>query len=426
MRNLRRRLRRATGLGAVALLALPLAAQAADYRVLFSENVNSGVGGLRPTLNLRAVLDNGSGGPPVPTGVLRFTVDSRHLSSAAWTYLYAAPAGTQLGTVTNDLSGAVASPLRVITHGKDTTGEYVRAGVDVPHSVAAIIGDDSMPVIIRRSASDAHYTYQLDIRSVVGKLAAKGAYSTLQGVTLALRSSIVYGGRGHGITLNPTATTAMTNYVTGRPCGQPACVTLRPSSSSGSATLHLPKTVSLAAPVAATYGYRYSIGGTGRYGDVVTLQSLSNTGMPARGTALVRPDGTFIIRATLRSLFSDDGDLALPAAGRYAVASVEGGNATVYGIAAQDTHVRLAQPRFTLKRKTGGKLLHFAVRIPGADSHVRVMIKLGSATIAKGYANVHGSFFKTIRKPEARGNLRVVAWVPGADSAISDPTPLSH
>ena len=111
---------------------------------------------------------------------------------------------------------------------------------------------------------------------------------------------------------------------------------------------------------------------------------------------MVRPDGTFVIRATLRSFFSDDGDLELAARGRYAVASVEGGNATVYGIAGQDTHVALAQPRFVLRRKSGGHLLHFSIRIPGADEHVRVAIKLGGTTLASGYSTRSGTFSKTI------------------------------
>ena len=194
-----------------------------------------------------------------------------------------------------------------------------------------------------------------------------------------------------------------------------------------SATVHLPKTVTIAAPSAATYGYRYSIGGTGRSGDAVSLESLGSFGlMPARSATMVRPDGTFIIRATLRSFFSDDGDLTLAARGRYAVASVEGGNATVYGIAGQDTHVVLSQPKFVLQRKTGGKLLHFSVRIPGADDHVRVAIKIGSKTLATGYSTKSGTFSKTILKPAERGNLRVVASVPGADTAISNATPLSR
>ena len=423
--TLTKRIRRAGGIGAVALLALPLAAQAADYRAQLSESFNSGLAAARPAITLRAVFDNGGGGAPVPTGVLRFNVDTRHLTASAWNSMVAASGGTQLGTVTTDLTGT--SPLRVLSSGKDSGGSYVRAGIDVPSATAAIIGDDSLVMVIRRTPSGAHLTFTLDLHSAVGKLAAKGADSTLQEITLALRSSIVFGGKSHGITYNPASTTSLTNSVTGRACAQPSCVTTRSTTSTAAATVHLPKTVTLSAPVAATYGYRYSIGGTGRSGDTVSLESLATAdSLPARGTTMVKPDGTFVIRATLRSLFSDDGDLAMSAGGRYAVASVEGGNATVYGIAGQDTRVSLAQPHFVLQRKTGGKLLHFSVRIPGADAHVRVAIKLGSKTLATGYATASGVFSKTILKPSERGNLRVVASVPGAETAISNPTPLSR
>ena len=62
----------------------------------------------------------------------------------------------------------------------------------------------------------------------------------------------------------------------------------------------------------------------------------------------------------------------------------------------------LAQPQFVLRRKAGGKL-HFAVRVPGADKHVRVAIKLGNETLAKGFVNERGRFFKTIVKPSRHG-----------------------
>jgi hypothetical protein len=427
MHSLQRRLRRATGLGVVAVLALPLAAQAADYRVQLSESFNSGLAAAHPTVALRADLDNADGGGLVPTGLIRFNVDTRHLSSSAWNRLMAAPSGTQLGTITSDFTGTGASALRVLGHGTDATGPFVRAGVDVPGATAVIIGSDNLTVIIRRTPSRAHVTYQLDWHAAAGRLGLKGVNSALHSVTLALRGVIVYSGAGHVITQNPAAQTVMTNSVIARACAQPDCSALRPAAVSGSSTVHLPKSVTLAAPVSALYGYRYSIGGTGRPGDAVSLESFATNGLvPARGTTMVKPDGTFVIRATLRSVFTDDGDLALAAGGRYAVASVEGGNATVYGIAGQDTHVALAQPRFVLQRKTGGKLLHFSVRIPGADQHVRVAIKLGSKTIATGYSTKSGTFSKTIVKPAARGNLRVVASVPGADTAISNATPLSR
>jgi hypothetical protein len=423
MHTLQRRLRRATGLGVIAMLAVPLAAQAADNRALLSESFNSGLAAARPSIALSAVIDNGSGGAPVATGVLRFNVDTRHLTSSAWASMLAATPGTQLGTVTNNLTGT--SSMRVLSHGTDATGAYIRAGVDVPGSTASIIGDDNLVFVIRRTPSHAHLTYVLDLRPAIGKLVAKGANATLQSLTFALRSSIVYSGKSHGITLNPTSVTAMTNSVTIRACADAPCTVLVATSSTGSATVHLPKTVTLAAPVNALYGYRLSIGGTGRSGDVVNLQSLANTSVPARGSTMVRPDGTFVIRATLRSIFSDDGDPIMPARGRYAVASVEGGNAIVYGIAAQDTKVVLSQPRFVLQRKAGSKL-HFSVRIPGGDSHVRIAIKLGSETLATGYSSASGTFAKTIVKPHTTGNLRVVASVPGADTAVSKATPLSR
>jgi hypothetical protein len=400
-KTLNQRLRRATGLGAVAMLALPLAAQAADYRAQLSESFNSGLPAARPSITLRAVIDNGAGGAPAATGIVRFNVDTRHLTSSAWASMLAAPPGTQLGTFSSELTGT--SSVRVLNRGKDTAGSYVRAGIDVAGTTASIIGDDNLILVVRRTPSGAHLTFTLDARTAVGRLAARAANATLQNVAFALRSSIHYSGKSHGITLNPVSQTVMTNSVNARMC------------------------LDLAAPVSATYGYRYSIGGTGRSGDAVSLESLGAFGLiPARGATMVRPDGTFVIRATLRSFFSDDGDLTLAARGRYAVASVEGGNATVYGIAGQDTHVALAQPRFILQRKTGGKLLHFSVRIPGADDHVRVAIKIGAKTLATGYSTKAGTFSKTILKPAERGNLRVVASVPGADTAISNATPLSR
>jgi hypothetical protein len=423
MHTLRRRLRRASGLGAIAMLAAPLAAQAADNRVQLAESLNSGLASARPSITLTASIDNGSGGAPGATGILRFNVDARHLTSSAWGSTLAATPGTQLGTVTNDLTGT--SSLRVLSHGTDATGPYVRAGVDVPGSTASIIGDDNLVFVIRRTPSKAHLTYVLDLRPAIGRLVARGANATLTSLTLALRSSIVYGGKSHGVTLNPASVTAITNSVTARACADSACTTLAATTSTGSATVHLPKAVTLAAPVNALYGYRLSIGGTGRPGDVVNLQSLANPGLPARGSTMVRPDGTFVIRATLRSIFSDDGDPIMPARGRYVVASVEGRNATVYGIAAQDTHVVLSQPRFVLQRKAGSKL-HFSIRVPGGDSHVRIAIKLGSETLATGYSSSSGTFAKTIVKPHATGNLRVVASVPGADTSVSKATPLSR
>lgn len=420
-----RALRRATGICAAALLVLPAAAQAADYRGQLSESISSGAPGVSPSLTLRAVIDNGTGGTPVTTSSLRFTIDAHHFAPSAWTSLTAATAGTQLGTMTSDISGPQAQPLRVLGQGRDATGQYVRAGLTVPRSTAVVIGSDTIPMIIRRAPNGA-ITFTLDTHVAVGKYAATSIAATLTDVSLSLRNGISFGGKGYRLTLNPAKNTALTNTVRIQACGQPSCVTLSTAASADSATVHLPKIVSVTAPQSAMYGYRYSIGGTARAGDQVALQGLSKDGLvEARGKADVRLDGAFLIRTTLRSAFSDDGDLLLPARGRYAVASTEGGNATVYGIATEDTRVTLAQPRLVLQRKPGNKL-HFAIRVPGGDEHVRVAIKLGSKTLAQGYATQTGRFFKTIVKPSQTGNLRAVVSVPGADTAFSAPTILSQ
>ena len=424
-----KRIGRLAGACAVAALAVPAAGQAAtvDYRAQLSESIGNGSPGVSPSLTLNATIDNGTGGAPqISTGVLRFAVDGDHFAPGAWAALQAATPGTQLGTLTSELTGETAQPVRVLSHGRDATGRYVRAGVSVPRSVAVAIGADTIPMFIRQTAGGAAITFALDAHTAVGRLAASRAPAALEDVTLALRSGIVFGGKGYAITSNPARPMALTNSLTAQACVQAACLTLRPATAASTAQVHLPKIVTLAAPKEAQYGYRYSLIGNARPGDQVTLQGLSDDGLiQARGSAAVRPDGTFLIRATLRSAFSDDGDLLLPARGRYGVASTEGGNATVYGLAAEDTRVTLTSPRIVMKRKAGNKL-HFAVRVPGGDEHVRVSIKLGTQTLAKGYATSTGRFFKTIVKPSDKGNLRAVASIPGADTAFSAPITLSR
>ncbi len=125
-----RSIRHTAGILGAALLALPAAANAADYRPQLAESISSGAAGVSPSLTLAAQIDNGSGGAPVPTGSLRFTIAAGHPSPGAWTSLRAATPGTQLGTITSELTGTDASPLRVLGQGTDATGAFVRAGVE--------------------------------------------------------------------------------------------------------------------------------------------------------------------------------------------------------------------------------------------------------------------------------------------------------
>ena len=141
--------------------------------------------GVSPSLTLRAVIDNGAGGTPVTTGSLRFTIDAHHLAPGAWTSLTAATAGTQLGTMTSDISGPEAQPLRFLGQGRDASGQYVRAGLTVPRSTAVVIGSDTIPMIIRRTANGA-ITFTLDAHVAVGKYAATSIAATLKDVTLVV------------------------------------------------------------------------------------------------------------------------------------------------------------------------------------------------------------------------------------------------
>ncbi len=405
---------------------MPLAAQAADYRAQLSESFNSGLAGARPSITLRAVLDNGSGGAPAPTGRLRFNVDSHHLTSSAWASLLAASPGTQLGTVTSDLSGT--SSLRVLSHGTDASGAYVRAGVDLPGSTASIVGDDNLVVVIRRverrcsrDVRPRHADSRRQARRAGRQLdAADGDARPAQLDRLRRQEP-----RHHVQPDRPDGDDELRHR--SRLCrsdlrdaGHDDQLEQRHRAPAEDRDARRPGHRHLRLPL---LDRRH--GSLGRHRQPPVARNVRSGAAPRLHDG-AGPDGTFVIRATLRSLFTDDGDLAMSARGRYAVASVEGGNATVYGIAGQDTKVVLSQPRFVLQRKTGGKLLHFSIRIPGADDHVRVSIKLGARTLVTGYATHSGTFSKTILKPAERGNLRVVASVPGADTAVSNATPLSR
>ena len=100
------------------MLALPLAAQAADYRAQLSESFNSGLAAARPSITLRAVIDNGGGGAPVPTGIVRFNVDTEHLTSSAWASMLRRPgAARSSARSSSELTGT--SSVRVLSHGTD-------------------------------------------------------------------------------------------------------------------------------------------------------------------------------------------------------------------------------------------------------------------------------------------------------------------
>ena len=138
----------------------------------------------------------------------------------------------------------------------------------------------------------------------------------------------------------------------------------------------------------------------------------------------MRANGQFIVRATIRSGFGSDNELIRPAAAHYAVAAREG-NATVLSATTNARMSSSSSRPSSILRKDAGSKLHFAVRVPGADSNMKVRIVLGKRTLAEGMANSAGRVFATIARPIQKGNLRVIASVPGAETSISDPVPFS-
>ena len=110
------------------------------------------------------------------------------------------------------------SPLRVLSHGKDSTGAYVRAGIDVPGEHR---GDHRRRQPRRRHpphALGAHLTFVLDSHDAVGKLAATGRQ--LDAADGHVRPAQLdrlrrQEPRHHA---QPGRQTAMTNSVTARAC----------------------------------------------------------------------------------------------------------------------------------------------------------------------------------------------------------------
>ena len=413
---------RLAGLCLLALAAVPASAGAATSAPALQETISTGAAGAKPSIALTASFNTGT----VSTGAVTYWVNVGHLAPTAWQSIQAAPAGTRIGAFTSTITGSKATQVRLQGAGKDAQGTFVRATIGVTRPVAQQLGSSFIPATLRLSSGGKYIAIQVDMHAAVGRLVALKAPATITTATLRLQGTIAYGGAVRPLTLNPAKDTALVNMVSAQTCAQPTCATLSPTTPASTALVHLPKKVTLQAPDSLRYGYRYSIDGTARPGDHVMLQVLTNDGtlVDSPWTAAARKDGTFVVRATIRSGFGPDNELIRPAAAHYAVAAREG-NATVLTVANNGTHVRLAKPLFKLVRKDDGSKLHFAVRVPGADSNVKVRIVLGKRTLAEGTANSAGRIFTTIARPIKKGNLRVIASVPGAETSISDPVVFS-
>jgi hypothetical protein len=416
----------ALGLGGAALGAQPALASPTDHQTSLKETISTGAPAASPDVSFEADFAAASGATLAPTGAITWVIDAGQLSPDAWKSMQVAPAGTRLGTFMSALTGTNPQQIRVRGMFKDAQGPYLGATIGVSRAMALKVGASSVPATLRMSKDGKSLLVSVNLQGPIGRIVSLGGTGVLQSATLTLQGKITYAAALHAITLNPAKPTLLNNRVSAKACTTPACTALQPTIENGSASVHLPKAVTLQAPDKLRYGYRVSITGTGQPGDKVTLATLGTDGqlLASPWNAYVKPDGTFEVRATVRSGFASDDSLVRPAAGRY-VASATEGNATVLAVAPSDTHVSLVQPIFRIQRKSGSRL-HVHVHVPGADANVKVQIRLGSKTIASGMASKSGVFSTTIPAPLSSGKLRAVASVAGADTAFSAPITFSY
>jgi hypothetical protein len=411
--------------GCGALIAQPALASPTDHQTSLKETISTGAALASPDLSYEADFSAATGATLAPTGGITWAIDAGHLSPGAWKAMQMAPDGTRVGTFTSAVTGA--TPQQIHLHGMatDAQGAYLRATIGVSRAMSLKVGSSSIAGTMRMSKNGKQLLFSVNLQGQVGRFTSLGVSSALQSATLTLQGKITYAASLHAITLNPQKLTQLNSWVSSTACATPTCATLQPTIENGFASVHLPKVVTLQAPSQLRYGYRVSILGTGQAGDKVTLATLGADGqlLASPWSAYVKPDGTFEVRATVRSGFATDDSLVRPAAGRY-VASATEGNATVLAVAPADTHVSLVTPVIHIQRKAGSKL-HVSVRVPGADANVKVQIRLGSRTIASGTTSSSGAFSMTIPAPITKGNLRAVASVGGADTAISSAIPFS-
>ena len=414
------------GLGAMALAAPAAGAATGDLQPTLHETFSTGAAAASPVISLDAEFAAASGVTLAKTGTITYGIDTRLLSPKAWDAMQHAPAGTRLGTFSSKLTGPAPTTLHLQGSGSDAQGAFLRATIGIDPTLSKGIGSSIVPVVIRMTNGGKQLTISVDLTTPVTKLTALGIDSTLRSATLTLQDTIAYGAALHPITLNPSTVTVLTNAVTAQACATPTCTALRAGTPASPTSVHLPKVVSLNAPAQLNYGYRYSIGGNGQPGDHITLSVLGGDGnlVASPWGADVRPDGSFEVRATVRSAFGSDDMLVRPATARY-VASATEGNATVLATAANDTDVRLVTPIFHIQRKDAGSKLRISVRVPGADTNTSVRVMLGNRTIAQGTTTAAGLFVETIASPIDKGNLRAVATVLGADKAISKAIPFT-
>ena len=92
--------------------------------------------------------------------------------------------------------------------------------------------------------------------------------------------------------------------------------------------------------------------------------------------------------------------------------------------ASNDTHVRLVTPMLHVQRKDAGSKLHLACACP-APTPTPACASARQPHDRTRHDEQRRPLLDTMASPIAKGNLRAIATVAGADTAISNPIPFT-
>jgi serine/threonine-protein kinase len=436
----------------------PVSAEAADYRVTFSEQVTTAAAGAEPDLALIAAFDDGHNmhgyglGPSPQTAEVVFRVDRRQFEAGqSGLYgLYGAPLGTQLGYFTISPGGGnrVQQPLRkaaifhaangdrIIRLSHDTSREY-RDVTPLPRRNSTLrVTPDSLILTVH-------------LQEVAHLSAKAGIDFSFQWVGVHFFGSFVSLKQRVHFIRNPQLRTTFRASVSARRCLDALCTSIGPRVEDVAA-ISVPRELTMKAPRHAVYGQPARFSGRGHAGDSVTVAFQPE---PRRGPSCTpvnvdhvpqcrprfRPalrkiterrtrvdsDGTWSLELPVGSGVVQGPGYEVPferfASGRYVAVAytgtrihgpVIGGSFSTLAAAPTTTIVSLKKPAITITPR--GRRLRVAVAVAGADQFVAVTLRARGRTIATGPVTEHGMFVAEIDRPRRASSIEAVASALGA------------
>jgi hypothetical protein len=304
------------------LVPLLLPASAGAYGVKLQERFSTGTAGASPDI---ALAGSFSASGDERLGLVSFGLPQELLPQPSLEALAAAPAGTQIGYATSNLTGAANRlALRINTATPSVVPGLpptLYGAMDVP-ALLAQLGAPPLPFTLSFSGGQA--VLAVDLRPVVQRL---GGLRVDQ-ITVVLAGSYSYGGSSHPLAVVPVSSTFLQSTLTAQPCGDAACSVMGlPTAAAVSGSL--PRAVTLRAPRTARSGALATFTGTGTPGDLIQLYRRDKDGGYVRvsGSATVPASGRFTLRGRPK------------ATARYAVLAVQNGSFAVSADAAGTTRV---------------------------------------------------------------------------------------